>query len=169
MLVSSPPPKLLAQVRQAVRMRQYSRRTEEAYANWIKRFVPYHGVRHPAELGAADIERFLADLADQRSLGESSLTQALSALLFLYRNMLHQDVSIGRIPRPKCPSRLPVVLGRDEVRCLLARLEGTPRLVALLLYGSGLRLLEALELRVRTSISRWARSASGARRAARIG
>ena len=137
------------QVRQAVRLRQYSRRTEEAYAGWIKRFVRYHGLRHPAELGAAEIEPFLAYLAEQRSLSESSLTQALSALLFLYRNVLHQDVAIGLVPRPKGVSRLPVVLTRDEVRALLARLEGTPRLVALLLYGSGLRLLEALQLRVK--------------------
>jgi integron integrase len=139
----------MAQVRQAVQLRQYSRRTEEAYGHWIKRFIRFHGLRHPAELGAADIERFLADLAEQRSLGESSLTQALSALLFLYRHVLHQDVEVGRIPRAKGVSRVPVVLTRDEVRSLLARLEGTPRLVALLLYGSGLRVLEALELRVK--------------------
>jgi integron integrase len=139
----------MAQVRQAVRLRQYSRRTEEAYAGWIKRYIRYHGLRHPTELGAADVERFLADLAEHRSLGESSLTQALSALLFLYRNVLHQDVAIGRIARPKGVKRLPVVLTRDEVRRLIARLEGTPRLVALLLYGSGLRVLEALQLRVK--------------------
>ena len=109
-------------MRQAVRLRQYSHRTEEAYASRIK---------------------------EHRSLGERSLTQALSALLFLYRNVLHQDVAIGRIARPKGVKRLPVVLTRDEVRRRLARLEGTPRLVALLLYGSGLRVLEALQLRVK--------------------
>jgi integron integrase len=139
----------MAQVRQAVQLRQYSRRTEEAYGHWIKRFIRFHGLRHPAELGAADIESFLAELAGQRSLGESSLAQALSALLFLYRHVLHQDVEVGRIPRAKGIGRVPVVLTRDEVRSLLARLEGTPRLVALLLYGSGLRVLEALELRVK--------------------
>ena len=139
----------MAQVRRAVRLRQYSRRTEEAYARWIKRFIRYHHLRHPAELGEADIERFLAHLAERRSLGESSLTQALSALLFLYRHVLHRDLAIGRIPRAKGISRLPVVLTRDEVRRVLARLDGTRRLVALLLYGSGLRVLEALQLRVK--------------------
>ena len=139
----------MAQVHRAVRLRQYSRRTEEAYARWIKRFIRYHHLRHPAELGEADIERFLAHLAERRSLGESSLTQALSALLFLYRHVLHRDLAIGRIPRAKGISRLPVVLTRDEVRRVLARLDGTRRLVALLLYGSGLRVLEALQLRVK--------------------
>ena len=139
----------MAQVRQAVRLRRYSRRTEEAYVRWIKHYVRYHGLRHPAELGAGEVERFLADLAERRSLSGSSLTQALSALLFLYRNVLGMDLPVGRIPRPKGVGRLPVVLTRDEVRLIIARLDGVPRLVALLLYGSGLRILEALELRVK--------------------
>jgi integron integrase len=106
-------------------------------------------LRHPAELGVADIERILAELADHRSLGESSLTQALSALLFLYRNVLHQDIAIGRVARPKGVKWLPVVLTRDEVRRLLARLGGTPRLGGVAAVRQGLRVLEALELRVK--------------------
>ncbi|HEU5039967.1 MAG TPA: integron integrase, partial [Gemmatimonadales bacterium] len=142
-------PKLLAQVRRAVRVRQFSRRTEEAYAGWIRRFIRYHGMRHPAELGAAEVERFLADLAERQGLGSSSQTQALSALLFLYRVVLRRELPAGEIPRAKGIARVPVVLTRTEVRQVLERLAGVPRLVALLLYGSGLRLLEALELRVK--------------------
>ena len=129
-----------------MRLRQYSRRTEEAYAAWIKRYIRYHGLRHPSELGAVDVERFLADLAEHRSLGESSLTQALSALLFLYRNVLRQDIAVGRIARPKGVKRLPVVLTRDEVRRLLARLEGTPQ-------GSWLPVLRALRQNRSRSLS----------------
>ena len=135
-------PKLLTQVRRAVRVRQFSRRTEEAYAAWVRRFVRYHGMRHPAELGAAEVERFLADLAERQGLGGSSQTQALSALLFLYRVVLRRELAVGEIPRAKGIVRIPVVLTRAEVRVVLDRLRGTPRLVALLLYGSGLRLLD---------------------------
>jgi integron integrase len=142
-------PKLMAQFRRAIRLRQFSRRTEEAYAGWIRRFVRFHGLRHPAELGAAEIEQFLGDLAERRELAGSSQTQALSALLFLYRVVLRREIRVADIPRAKGIKRLPVVLTREEVRRLLGRLSGTPRLVALLLYGSGLRLLEALELRVK--------------------
>ena len=142
-------PTLLAQLRQAVRVRQFSRRTEEAYAGWVRRFVRFHGMRHPLELGAGDIEAFLGDLAERRELSGSSRTQALSALLFLYRNVLRRDIQVANLPRAKGIVRVPVVLTRDEVRRLLARMEGAPRLVALLLYGSGLRLLEAMELRVK--------------------
>ena len=139
----------MAEVRRAVRLRHFSPRTEEAYAAWIRRFVRYHGMRHPAELGAADNERFLGDLAVHQQLGSSSQTQALSALLFLYRVVLRRPVAVSALPRAKGVARLPVVLTRDEVRGLLARLGGVSRLVATLLYGSGLRLLEALELRVK--------------------
>ena len=121
-------PKLLAQLRRAVRVRQFSRRTEEAYAAWVRRFVRYHGMRHPAELGAADIEAFLADLAERRGLGSSSQTQALSALLFLYRAVLHQDIGAADIPRARGIGRVPVVLTREEVRALIAGLRGVPRL-----------------------------------------
>ena len=142
-------PKLLTQVRRAVRVRQFSRRTEQAYAAWVRRFVRYHGMRHPAELGAAEVERFLVDLAERQGLGGSSQTQALSALLFLYRVVLRRELAVGEIPRAKGIVRIPVVLSRAEVRGVLDRLRGMPRLVALLLYGSGLRLLEALQLRIK--------------------
>lgn len=145
---TSRPPRLLTQVRRAARVRQFSRRTEEAYAAWVRRYVRFHGMRHPAELGAAEIEQFLAHLAD-RGLGASSRTQALSALLFLYRVVLRRELPAAEIPRARGVSRVPVVLNREEVRGLLAGMRGAPRLVALLLYGSGLRLLEALELRVK--------------------
>jgi integron integrase len=148
--MSSPTPKLLDRVRVAIRVRHYSRRTEECYVAWVKRYVRFHQLRHPGELGAAGVRGFLVALADQAKLSASSQTQALSALLFLYREVLQQDLGpLDRAWRAKQPTRLPVVLDRDEVRHLLARLDGAPHTVALLLYGSGLRLLEALELRVK--------------------
>jgi integron integrase len=143
-------PKLLAEVRRAVRVRHYSPRTEESYVAWVRRFVRFHGMRHPRELGAADVTRFLASLAEVGRLSASSQTQALSALLFLYRDVLHRQLEpLGEVVRAKQPVRLPVVLDRDEVRTLLSRLSGTPKLVSMLMYGSGLRLLEALQLRVK--------------------
>ena len=145
-----PAPTLLAQVRQAVRLRHYSPRTEESYVGWIRRYVHFHGMRHPRELAAADVTRFLASLAEAGHLSASSQTQALSALLFLYRYVLRRDLEpVAAIARAKQPVRLPVVLHRDEVRLLLGRLTGVSRLVAMLMYGSGLRLLEALQLRVK--------------------
>jgi integrase len=143
-------PKLLDQVRQAVRLRHLSPRTEESYIAWIRRYIRFHALRHPRELGAADVTRFLASLAEARRLSASSQTQALSALLFLYKDVLHRQLeSVVPIPRAKQPVRLPVVLDRDEVRLLLARPAGPPRIAALLMYGSGLRLLEVLQLRVK--------------------
>jgi integron integrase len=147
---AAPAPKLLTLVRRAARVHHYSPRTEEAYVAWVRRFVRYHGLRHPSELGAREVRDFLTALADRRKLSASSQTQALSALLFLYREVLGRDLGeVGAIVRAKQPSRLPVVLAHDEVRALLDRLKGSPRLVCALLYGSGLRLLEALELRVK--------------------
>jgi integron integrase len=143
------PPKLLTQVRQTVRLHHYSRRTEEAYVGWVRRYVRFSGMRHPAELGAEDVRRFLTDLADKGGVSASTHSQALSGLLFLYRQVLGRELEPMGIVRPGKPVRLPIVLSRDEVRELLGALTGTPRLVALLLYGSGLRLLEALELRVK--------------------
>src|SRR5215213_635352 len=135
------PPKLLTQVRQAIRLHQYSRRTEEAYVGWVRRYVRFSGMRHPAELNGEDARRFLTALAARDSVGASTQTQALSALLFLYRQVLGSDLDPVAMVRPAQPVRLPVVLDRDEVRAVLGALTGTPRLVALLLYGSGLRLL----------------------------
>lgn len=142
-------PRLLTQVRQAIRLHHYSRRTEEAYVGWVRRYVRFSGMRHPAELGSEDVRRFLTALADQGSVSASTQTQALSGLLFLYRQVLGRDVGEVAIVRPGRPVRLPIVLGRAEVRELLRVLTGTPRLVAMVLYGSGLRLLEALQLRVK--------------------
>jgi len=147
---SAPAPKLLHQVRQAVRARHYSVRTEETYIAWVRRFVRSNGMRHPAELGAADINRFVTALAESGRLSASTQTQALSAILFLYRRVLHIDLGdLGLIARAKGPVRLPVVLDRSEVEAILAKLTGTPRLAALLMYGAGLRLSEAMQLRVK--------------------
>ncbi len=116
----------------------------------MRRYVRFHGVRHPRELGAQEIGRFVTELAVRRQVSASTQTQALSALIFLYREVLHVDQgNLSDLIRAKQPARLPVVLAREEVRSLLDRLDGTPRLVCTLLYGSGLRLLEALELRVK--------------------
>jgi integron integrase len=142
-------PKLLTLVRQAIRLHHYSRRTEEAYVGWVRRFVRFSGMRHPSELGAQDVRSFLTVLADGGRVSASTQTQALSGLLFLYRQVLGRELDSIAIIRPVAPVRLPVVLSRDEVRALLGSLTGTSRLVAALLYGSGLRVLEALQLRVK--------------------
>jgi integron integrase len=143
-------PKLLQQVRRAVRVRHYSPRTEESYVAWVKRYVRVHGLRHPGELGVQEITQFLSALAESDRLSASSQTPALSALLFLYQDVLHRDLApLGEIARARQPIRLPVVLAKDEVRSLLARLAEAPHVAALLMYGSGLRLLEALQLRVK--------------------
>jgi site-specific recombinase XerD len=145
-----PPPRLLASVRQAVRARHYSCRTEEAYVGWIRRFAKYHA-RHPRELSAADVSAFLTDLAVRRQVSAATQNQAASALLFLYDAVLGQRLTVprGDVVRWKEPRRLPVVLSRAEVGAVLAELSGTRWLVGVLLYGSGLRLLEALELRIK--------------------
>lgn len=143
-------PRLLARVRAAVRVRHYSRRTEEAYVWWIRRFVRFHGTRHPATLGAAEVEAFLSDLAVRHDVSASTRSQARAALLFLYRNVLALPVpELDAIVRAKRPRRLPTVLTREEVRAVLGALAAPYDLVALLLYGAGLRLLEALSLRVK--------------------
>ncbi len=143
-------PKLLDRVRAAIRSRHYSRRTEEAYVHWIKRFIFFHGVRHPAEMGEAEVTRFLSSLAVEFQVSASTQNQALSALLFLYRQVLQHPLPwLDNIVPAKQPVRLPVVLGRDEVHAILAHLHGTPHLMATLLSGSGLRLLECCRLRVK--------------------
>jgi integron integrase len=142
--------KLFDLVRAALRTRHYSIRTEEAYVGWIRRFVVFHGKRHPNEMGEAEINAFLSSLATDGRVAASTQNQALSALLFLYRHILEKPFpEMTALVRARRPSRLPVVLTRDEVRRVLARLGGEPRLVATLLYGSGLRLMEALRLRVK--------------------
>jgi integron integrase len=145
-----PPPRLLDRVRQAARLRHMSRRTEHAYVLWIRRFILFHGKRHPDELDAPEVVAFLSDLAVRHAVAASTQNQALSALLFLYRVVLGRELEgLDAAVRAPQPERLPVVLSRDEVRALLAGLSGTHLLVATLLYGSGLRLLEALRMRIK--------------------
>lgn len=143
-------PRLIARTRAALRAGHYSLRTEEAYVAWVRRYVHFHGRRHPAELGAAEVGGFLRDLAVRRRVSASTQNQALAALAFLYRHVLGTPLAaLEGVPRARRPERVPCVLTRDEVRAVLGELAGQPRLVALLLYGSGVRLLEALRLRVK--------------------
>jgi integron integrase len=143
-------PKLLDQVREAIRMRHYSIRTEEAYVGWIKRFIFFHGKRHPLEMGQQEITRFLSALAVKEHVSASTQNQALCALLFLYREVLARDIGwLDDVVRARRPRRLPVVLTRQEVRMLLGGLQDSNWIMATLLYGAGLRLLECLRLRVK--------------------
>jgi integron integrase len=146
----APKSRLLDRVREAVRTRHYSRRTEKAYVHWVKRYIFFHGKRHPGEMGAPEVTAFLTALAVQSKVAPSTQNQALSALLFLYREVLAVELPwLDDVVRAKRPLHLPVVLTRDEVRAVLQRLDGVPRLMALLLYGAGLRLLECCRLRVK--------------------
>ncbi|HXX83359.1 MAG TPA: integron integrase, partial [Casimicrobiaceae bacterium] len=143
-------PRLLARVRDKVRLKHYSIRTEQAYVDWIKRFIWFHGKRHPGELGAAEVEVFLTDLAVARNVAASTQNQATSALLFLYKDVLGIDLPwLERVERAKAPARLPVVLTRDEVIRVLAELHGVHALIGRLLYGTGMRVMEAMRLRVK--------------------
>jgi integron integrase len=145
-----PRPKLLDQVRHAIRMRHYSRRTEATYADWIRRFIIFHRKKHPSTMGAPEITAFLSWLATTRRVSASTQNQALSALLFLYRHVLRIEVDkIEQVPRARLPHRVPVVLSREEVDQIFTHLHGTMWLVVALLYGAGLRLQECLELRVK--------------------
>jgi len=142
--------KLLQQIRACLRTKHYSRRTEDVYLGWVKRFVRANGMRHPRELSGVEIARFVSRLAVEGNVSASTQTQALSALLFLYREVLGQDIGpLGEVVPARKPKRLPVVLTRAEVRGVLGQLSGVPRLAASLIYGSGLRLLECLQLRVK--------------------
>jgi integron integrase len=144
------PPRLLDRVRLAIRARHYSPRTEEAYVAWIKRYIFFHGKRHPSEMGAEEVTRFLSSLALHGHVSASTQNQALSAILFLYQEVLRQNLPwLDGIVRAKRSVRLPVVLTRDEVQAVLSQLRGTSRLIATLLYGAGLRLLECARLRVK--------------------
>ena len=143
-------PKLLDQVRGKIRLKHYSIRTEQAYVDWIRRFILFFGKQHPRELGAAEVEQFLTHLAVEGKVAASTQSQAKSALLFLYREVLDNELPwLDNVERAKVPKRLPVVLTREEVMAVLTRLEGTHWLVASLLYGTGLRIMEALRLRVK--------------------
>src|SRR6266566_4608612 len=145
------PRTLLGRLRAAVRARHYSPRTEESYVGWVKRFVVFHGLRHPDQLGEAEVRAFLEHLAERVRASASTQNQGVAALLFLYEAVLGRRLAVSPqgIVHAKELQRLPAVLSREEVRAVLAQLTGVPRLVGLLLYGSGLRLLECLSLRVK--------------------
>jgi integron integrase len=142
--------KLLERTRQALRTRHYSPRTEESYVRWLRRFVRFHGLRNPTEMAEPEVSRFLAHLAVEAHVSPATQSQALGALLFFYRHVLGRRLGqVAGIERAKQPKRLPVVLTPGEVRAVLTKLRGDAWLVAALLYGSGLRLMEALTLRVK--------------------
>ncbi len=143
-------PTLLGRAREVARLKHYSRRTEKSYLSWIRRYIRFRRGRHPRELGEADVSAFLTGLAVDANVSSSTQNQALCALLFLYRDVLGTDLPwIDGLVRARKSRSLPVVLTREEVQAVLRELEGTPRIVAMLLYGAGLRLLECLELRVK--------------------
>ncbi len=143
-------PKLLDQVRDAIRAKHYSFRTEKTYVSWIRRFILHHGTRHPKTMGEAEVRDFLTYLAVKRQVSASSQNQALAALIFLYREVIRQELGwVEGIVRAKRPERLPVVLTRAEVRAILDQLHGRKLLMAELLYGGGIRLMECLRLRVK--------------------
>jgi len=143
-------PRLLDRVRLAIRMRHYSPRTEEAYVEWIRRFILFHGKRHPQTMAVEEVNQFLNHLVTERHVAASTQNQALCALLFLYGEVLGQRMDwVPGIVHPKRPKRLPVVLTKDEVRRVLATVTGTTGIIATLLYGTGMRVSEALTLRVK--------------------
>jgi len=143
-------PRLFDEVRNVARMRHLSIRTEQAYVQWIRRFILFHQKRHPREMGETEIRVFISHLAVEGGITASTQTVALSALLFLYRDVLKRDLPyVSNIERARKPKRLPTVFTRDETKRILSNLEGTHWLVAGLLYGSGLRLMECLRLRVK--------------------
>lgn len=143
-------PRLLDQVRDVIRFKHYSIRTEQSYLGWIKRFILFHNKRHPRDMGADEVTAFLTDLAVRGNVTASTQNQALNAILFLYREVLKIDLPwMNGIQRAKKPSRLPVVFTRSEVKGLLAQLDGTLWLMASLIYGSGMRLMECVRLRVK--------------------
>jgi integron integrase len=144
------PKKLMELVRDALRLKHYSLRTEHSYCHWIERFIRFHHLRHPKEMGEVEVTSFLTQLARDGQVAAATQNQALSALLFLYKHVLKQEIGwLDSVERVKRPPRVPVVLTRDEVHKIFAHLHGMPRLMAGLLYGSGLRLMECVRLRVK--------------------
>jgi integron integrase len=142
--------KLLNEVRSVLRMRHLSLRTEQAYVQWIRRFILFHNKRHPAEMGESEIRQFISDLAVNAKISASTQTVALSALLFLYRDVLKKELPyVSHIERAQQRKKLPVVFTRDEVKAVLKQMTGTNQLITSLLYGSGVRLMECLRLRVK--------------------
>jgi site-specific recombinase XerD len=150
-VVPNPKLKLLEQVREIMRLRHYSIRTEQSYSDWIRRYVRFHRMRSRAELtpGEAKVEQFLSDLAVNGRVAAATQNQAFNALLFLYREVLHEPFENVQAVRAKRPIRVPTVLTPEEVKRVIEAMSGTPQLVVKLLYGSGLRLLEGLRLRVK--------------------
>jgi integron integrase len=158
-VIPNPKLKLLDQLSEVARFKHYSIRTEEAYRQWVRRFLQFHrrggsvsagGWRHPRELGAAEVQAFLNDLALNQKVAVSTQNQALNGLVFLYREVLHMELGdMGKIERPRRPARLPVVLTHAEAQRLLAGMTGTHQLMASLLYGTGMRLMECVRLRVK--------------------
>ena len=142
--------KLLDQVRDALRTKHYSYRTEDTYVEWIRRYILFHSKRHPGEMGAAEIETFITHLAVERQVAVSTQNQALSAILFLYRNVLKKELEIPpMLSRPGRPKRLPTVLTQTEAGRVISHMSGVTNIMAKLLYGSGLRLMECVRLRVK--------------------
>jgi len=147
---SSPqPPKLLDRLREALCSRHYSRKTEQTYCHWVKRYIYFHNLRHPAQMAEPEINAYLAHLAVKENVSASTQTQALSALLFLYRYVLDREIGdLGEVIRARKPPPIPVVMTREEVKAVLGNLTGDKWLLASLMYGAGLRLMECLRLRV---------------------
>jgi integron integrase len=150
MTISPRPSRLLEQVREAIRLKHYSIRTEETYLHWIRRYILFNGKRHPAEMGATELTAFLSSLAIKDNVAAATQNLALNAVLFLYREVLKIDLPwLTDVQRAKKPQRLPVVFTRDEIKRLLAQLDGTSWLLVAIIYGAGLRLLECARLRVK--------------------
>lgn len=146
----APKPRLLDAVRAEIRKRHYSYRTEKQYVGWILRFIEFHGGQHPKSLGGPDVEAFISHLATKRDVASATQAQALAAILFLYKRVLLINLPwLENVTRARRPKKLPVILSRDEVHRVLSHLRGPYRVIASLLYGSGLRLLEALRLRIK--------------------
>ncbi len=142
-------PKLLDQVRDKIRLKHYSIRTEQAYTDWIKRYILFFGKRHPHDMDARKVEQFLTYLAVNGKVAASTQNQAKAALLFLYKEVLAIELPwLDNVEQAKTPKRLPVVLNRDEIQAIVLRRNGTPHLIASLLYGTGMRIMECLRLRV---------------------
>ena len=143
-------PKLIDCLREALRSRHYSNRTEQTYCHWVKRFIFFHKVRHPAEMGAPEINTFLTHLAVKEKVSASTQNQALAALLFLYRHVIGREIGdLGTVIRARKPTHLPVVMTRDEVKAVLSNLSEDKWLMASLMYDAGMRLMECLRLRVK--------------------
>ena len=144
------PPKLLDQLKTEIRLRHYSIRTEQSYVDWAKRYIFFHGKKHPKDMGETEIRSFLSHLAIEKHVSASTQNQALNALVFLYKHVLKINLGdFGQFTRAQRPQRRPLVLSREEVARLLNCLDGSARLVAELLYGTGMRLMEGLRLRVK--------------------